>query len=516
MNKIFYNNIEIPSPTPYVTFEREHVYVGKKHGNEDKITLKGQLTGNFQQLISGQKVLTDIFSKNFGAFKILEFDQTIFQKSGIVVENISFEESSVNGLVDYNINLTSNQMNYNVLEPENVFDFSEEDNKILSLKHTISAKGLNTNSFASDGLDNAINFVKNLTGLQNVPQTKFLNQKNNNFYLKNQTEKIDRLNNKYSVEETYTNDLTNSQAGYGIRRYSIEVESGVNNEFISLRLNGEINGSISGAIESIRNDINPIDLISDYINIYNINQIPLSYNIDENPNTKNIKFSYEFDNCPFPNPYATYSVSCQEDAIEQILKVMINIKVKVRGNLNTRKSLLQSFSAGGVGEAFSTYVDILDRKEMKNFNGFRMVRSQSKTDLNNSEMVIDLEYDNKNVFGGSLFHDSTLEVTQVFSQAIVIPEPTCNVYGKYAFVDLGTVSSEKNQVTFNGELANDMPGDSIIGIMHGLLGGYCNSQYSTENISISQGTDGNSRKTVNYSCNSISANSSSYLPIINF
>lgn len=518
MNKILYNNLEIPSPTPYVTFEREHKYLGKKIGNEDKIILKGQLTGNFDQLISGQKNLINIFSKNFGIFKILENNNTIFEKSGIVIDDMSFEDSKYNGIIDYNINLVSKSMDYNVLEPENSFEFSQEDNNILSLTHTVSAKGLNTNNLTSNALDNAINFVKNLSGLKNLPQTKFFNQKNNNFYLKNQSEKIDRLNNKYSIEETYTNDLSDSQANNSIRRCTVEIESGANNEFISLRLNGEINGSVTGNMNLIRNDLNPILLINDYISKYNINQTPLSYNIDENPSEKTIKFSYEFDNSPYPNPYVTSSISCQEDAMEQIVRIILNIKVKVRGNLNTRKNLLNSFSVGSyASEAFTTYVNMLGRNEIAANNGFRTTRYQSKTDLNNSEMTIDIEYDNKNIIGGNIFYDSTLEITQVLPQAIVIPEPTCNFYGKYAFVDLGTVSSQRSQVSFNGELLGTVSEEEVAGFLDGSLSNYCSpSSRATKNMSISQGTDGGTRKTVNYSCNSISESSATYLPIINF
>jgi hypothetical protein len=518
MNKILYNNLEIPSPTPYVTFEREHKYLGKKIGNENKIILKGQLTGNFDQLISGQKNLINIFSKNFGIFKILENNSIIFEQSGIVIDDMSFEDSKYNGIIDYNINLVSKSMNYNVLEPENSFEFSEEDNNILSLTHAISAKGLNTNNSTSNALDNAIGFVKNLSGLKNLPQTKFLNQKNNNFYLKNQSEKIDRLNNKYSIEETYVNDLSYSQANNSIRRCTIEIESGTNNEFVSLRLNGEINGSATGDMNLIRYDLNPIFLINDYINQYNINQTPLSYNIDENPSEKTIKFSYEFDNCPYPNPYVTSSISCQEDVIEQIVRINLNMRVKVRGNLNTRKNLLNSFSVGSyASEAFATYRNMLDRNEIAGNGGFRVARSQSKTDLNNSEMIIDIEYDNKNIFGGGMFYDSTLEITQVLPQAIVIPEAACNVYGKYAFVDLGTVSSQRSQVSFNGELLGTVSEEEVAGFLSESLSVFCYpSSRATKNISMSQGIDGGTRKSVSYSCNSINPSASSYLPVINF
>ena len=503
MNKIIYNNIELPSPTPFVTLEKDYIFLGRKEGDDDKITLKGQLTGDFNKLISGQANLINIFSKNFGIFKITESSSTIYEKSGIILNDISFEESKYNGIIDYTINLTSKKTNQNVIEPENIFDFSEDENRILNLNHTISAKGLNTNpaNLKSNALDNAIDFVKSFSGLANVPTTNFFNQKNNIFSLKTQGEKIDRLNNKYSITETYTNDLSTSSPTEGVCRYSVELQSGANEDFISLRLNGSIEGSLTGNVNSARSKIDPLLFINDYVLKYNINTTPLSYSLDENPGNKDIKFSYEFDNSPFPNPHAVYSISCQEDRMTQIVRIGINIRVKARGNLNTRKNLLASFyPTSYVARAFETYINILNRAEISSHNSFRLVRSQSKTNLDNSEMTWDIEYDNKNVL--SEYYDSTYEVSQIFPQSIIQPEPTCNRRGIYAFVDLDVVSNGRIQVSFNGEAEGGGSASQI----KSLFGGICDPRYAIENFSTS-------RQTVSYSCESI-YQGPSFLPII--
>lgn len=92
---ITYNNIKIPSPTPFVELNRELVFFGNKWQNVDKIKLNGQLTGNFNQLISGQKELIDIFNQNLGSLRIYE---TLENPSGYVVEYTGLGSNGQSGL----------------------------------------------------------------------------------------------------------------------------------------------------------------------------------------------------------------------------------------------------------------------------------------------------------------------------------------------------------------------------------------------------------------------------------
>lgn len=170
MNIIKYNNKNIGLPTPLVTLETNSIFDGEKLGDINKIKLIGQLTGNYNQLTGSQFELIKIFSENFKNFEIYEDNQKIYEKSGIIIDSIDFGDSNYYGILNYEINLTSKNFNYNIQNPVNEFDMQKENN-LITLTHTVSAQGINTSSTnKSNALQNAIDFVNNFTGLSSVPK----------------------------------------------------------------------------------------------------------------------------------------------------------------------------------------------------------------------------------------------------------------------------------------------------------------------------------------------------------
>jgi len=176
VNIIKYNDIEIGSPTPFVTLERSHVFNGQKLGNVDKIKLIGQLTGKYSDLTGYQQGLINKFNQNFKAFEIYEVTgndfinlSKIYQKSGVIVNSINFSEGVYNGILKYEVDLVAKDFNYNVQNPVNQFTINKQNNT-LTLNHNVSAQGINTSSTNySNSLDNAISFVNQFTGLNGIP-----------------------------------------------------------------------------------------------------------------------------------------------------------------------------------------------------------------------------------------------------------------------------------------------------------------------------------------------------------
>jgi hypothetical protein len=176
VNIIKYNDIEIGSPTPFVTLERSHVFNGQKLGNVDKIKLIGQLTGKYSDLTGYQQGLINKFNQNFKAFEIYEVTgndfinlSKIYQKSGVIVNSINFSEGVYNGILKYEVDLVAKDFNYNVQNPVNQFTINKQNNT-LTLNHNVSAQGVNTSSTNySNSLDNAISFVNQFTGLNGIP-----------------------------------------------------------------------------------------------------------------------------------------------------------------------------------------------------------------------------------------------------------------------------------------------------------------------------------------------------------
>ena len=95
--------------------------------------------------------------------------ETIYQKSGVIVNSINFSEGVYNGILKYEVDLVAKDFNYNVQNPVNQFTINKQNNT-LTLNHNVSAQGVNTSSTSySNSLDNAISFVNQFTGLNGIP-----------------------------------------------------------------------------------------------------------------------------------------------------------------------------------------------------------------------------------------------------------------------------------------------------------------------------------------------------------
>lgn len=529
MNTISYNSLIIPGPTPFVTMERIHEYENKKLGNVDNITLKGQFTGDFSGLAQAQQNLIDIFSKNFGVFRILESGVNIYEKSGVVVDDISFEESNYNGIVNYSVNLSAKKFNYNVVDPQNDFQYSESEDKKLELAHTISAKGINTNSLnsKSNALDNAISFVQQFSGLASAPNVYFINKKNNNFNLQSVKESIDRLNSTYSLEESYVNDLSTSLNASGIIRYTIDLSSGIKEDIINLNLNGEVQGPLNGNIGDIRSQINPLALISDYISIYGINTTPISYALNEFKILNKISFNYDFDNLPLPNPYVNYNVSINNSEVSQNTEIQINGKIVARGAFSQREALLLNKLSIVTGE---THL-----KEISNFylSGFYNISSKSnpnyqlrvnnvkiKKDLNNSIIEFSAVLDDKFMPNINDLTDANYNISIDFPQWIIKPNPTCNLKGFYILSDFDITSLYRKKIDLSLTLKNEINANTsdqyINTISQNFIDGATQSMQKKDSVSYSKKrSNGKVYDNLNFNIEySFESGSNSFLPKI--
>jgi hypothetical protein len=585
---IKYNNQEILSPTPFVELSRELVFVGDKWQNVDKIKLNGQLTGNFNQLISGQKKIIDTFNQNFRNFEILEEDylignligsnsigfinnalawtvnwsslkpdtkyalfyknkfnniigardvnvfaengngvaccsfakkilvagptfisnyfshgiylsnslgsiraifaspafpdnttyynqanldnvqddtfylkeifNKIYEKSGIVVDSISFDNSVYNGILNYNIDLTSKELKYNVQNPVNEFSFSEDENKILNVSHRVSAQGMNTSStIKSNALDNAINFVKTFSGISNIPTVNFINKINNNFYLKDVKESINRLNSTYSIDETYVNDLSPYATSGGILRYSIDVNSGAQSNVTEIKIQGDFTGPNFGKISDLRSAINITSLLSGSYSGY-FNTIPLSYNITENSGENKISFDYSFDNIPLPNPYFDYKVDVSRDELSQIANININGEIIARGNRQNRYNLslsnLDAFTGNFLSVAQSGLAQYNYLNDLSNSYNLRLINIQVDKNPNEGKITASAKYDDKSM-PPSGFSDGGFSINVNAPYWYMKPNATCNVKGYYIIQDFDILTLPKESISLDLVATND-------------------------------------------------------------
>ena len=433
----------------------------------------------FPITLSGNKSLSiDIFTNKNpnGKWKLYVFDaiggdigsinqarlifsnERIYEKSGIIVDSIGFDNSVYNGILNYNIDLTSKQLKYNVQNPVNEFSFSEDENKILNVSHRVSAQGMNTSStIKSNALDNAINFVKTFSGISNIPTVNFINKINNNFYLKDVKESINRLNSTYSIDETYVNDLSPYATSGGILRYSIDVNSGAQSNVTEIKIQGDFTGPNFGKISDLRSAINITSLLSGSYSGY-FNTIPLSYNITENSGENKISFDYSFDNIPLPNPYFDYKVDVSRDELSQITNININAEIIARGNRQNRYNLslsnLDSFTGNFLSVAQSGLAQYNYLNDLSSGYNLRLINIQVDKNPNEGKITASAKYDDKSM-PPSGFSDGSFSINVSAPYWYMKPNATCNVKGYYIIQDFDILTLPKESVSLDLVATND-------------------------------------------------------------
>lgn len=334
VNYINYNNQALPSPTPMVTISKEIKTDRKKIGDIEKIELNGQITGNnFIDLQLAQKNLIDIFSQNFKTFKILEknnlnnFDE-IYSRNYVTVKSIDFKESSYNKIIDYSITLESQNFLYNVNNPVNEFNFNQDLEK-TNLKHKVSAEGINTSSSSSNALNNAIEFVKNYSGLSTMPSTLFITGEK--YSLTSFQEFIDRINGKYEIQEFYT--LANHFGG--ILNYNIDISSGIKNNFINVSLQGTYACGLNESIDSLEDNVNFYNIATGLFSGY-LNPTLLDFSLTKNKEKNTISFNCLYDNDNRPNPYIEYKVTKSKNYMYNITETLVEGEIIYRGHQKSK------------------------------------------------------------------------------------------------------------------------------------------------------------------------------------
>lgn len=320
---IIYNGLDVaaPQPTPFVALGESVVYENEIWGRSETLTLQGQLTGcSFSAIVDAQNTLLSRFNKSFQTLEIWQEDGgvsgKVFQKDLVEVNSVQFDQSRWFGVLPYSVNLTCYPSGlfsgaFGILNPVDTWSFAEQDNATLAVTHTISCQPFNTSSGPSNALDNARNWALARTGLNSTVYPVMISGVSpENFCLLTQAESVDRFNGTYSIVENYTNDL--ARTGYGVIRYSTDINSGANG--ITVNLNGVAQGCGKN-LTGVRAAFNNLDKFAiatkQYQSVFDrtdLNPIPLSQSFSENPFTTEIDFAYSYDNSNLPSVWFDYEV----------------------------------------------------------------------------------------------------------------------------------------------------------------------------------------------------------------
>lgn len=318
--KVFYNgaNLFDYQPVPFIGLDEQPISFGGRWGIRENIIFNGQLTGcTFDSVFESYNELKAKLASQLGTLEIWQIDGSesgqILKKDSLEIESFSIPQDRWIGVLPYEIRAACYPEEYfsgawGILDPQDSWSFTEQQNATLEATHTISCRGFD----GKNALENARNWALARTGTNSAILPAMISGVSvNNFFLVSQAETINRLDGSYSFTEVYANDLARS--GYGIIRYNTDFNSGSN--LIAANIVGEIRGRTKDIIGP-RAAYSQLDRFAIVAQNYNrifsrddLNPIPLEYSVNENPYEGIISFSEAYDTNNRPESYFDYMVS---------------------------------------------------------------------------------------------------------------------------------------------------------------------------------------------------------------
>jgi len=517
---IKYDNFIFNEPVPFVSKSQEIINYGDRWGEITKITLEGQLTGacpnDFGQLITGQANLISGFSRDFKKFIISENNKTIFESDTSTVRSINFEQSPYVKLLNYTIELDCYEKDlftqtFGVLDPVNEYNFTENEDKSVTINHNISAKGINTSTFSA--MDNARNYVYSLTGYN--PSIVPINIPNTNYtpLLRSYTENINRLNGTYGIQEVYVVDISNNPYinNQYFTRYTTSISKNLNNDFDSISIQGSVQGSKRESFENIRTYASALDLYSICQENFGgqLNPTPISLSFDENRAANSINFNATFDNNiilddVLASPeYFDPVIDISKDTITSITTISISGPIIARGNLKNKYAQIKIFLQNIIGiyghpanylydqanNAYTKLKSVLNIPSNiilnSNFRSYNITDNPEK-----GEITLSATFDDKDMPPSTSFTKSnSFEISYEPKIELFRPRPTYNINGFYIVYELGEAKKLATATLnltqeFMKNTATDLAKTDMIGVIDDIKSVYINENYILLNETI--------------------------------
>ena len=292
--QVFYNS-NLINPTPLVNQEVKFIdYIGYRHGNVIEITLNGSITGiNSTGNVSQ---ITSIFANQFKKLEVYQTNPSglIYSWPNTVVESIDFSQSHYYGGVNlpYSIKLKSYNVPSGITNPVNKWEFQLNEDSTVTVKHDISADGIKN---ISGAFINAVNFVKNFTGQQPFQQCSTFFIPSGSGILMSISERIDRLNCSYSVNEVWKYNTGINQIYTKLS--SLDFSDSLDGEYLTLDYNVKFQGSpIQRNIPLLDSGIKNFNVLNDISNlgIVTTNLVQSSSEITRNSGDSSVTFKISY------------------------------------------------------------------------------------------------------------------------------------------------------------------------------------------------------------------------------
>ena len=353
-------------PTPFLYFDKEYIEYGSNWGSKYNFSIEGQITGklgpdSFYDLEKKKNELILNFKKDNLPIKVTEDSSQIFLSDICSIDSISFDQSKYYALLPFSIKASCYDSgtfgeNYGVLEPQDSWDYSESEDGIVSLRHSVSAAGFNSSGISA--IANVKKWAATKTGIsKKIDSLKIKNLSSDDFILESFSEQVDRFNGRYSIEEVYRGDLLGSNsAGAGILRYTADISKNIDDGITKVTIDGSAVGkkNIGEAdMALLRAKINAEDFFqyaADYAtkstNTSKLNSTPVSRTVTENKDNSEISFSISYDDNPIAPGQAkcVYKVDLSENLIKNIVDIKIDAEILCdRGDASIRWTAVKNY-----------------------------------------------------------------------------------------------------------------------------------------------------------------------------
>ena len=412
MVKVYYNG-ENPfdgiTTTPFVSISDEMIRYGDRFGAVENINLIGNITGqcqNFDFFISKQNLLLEKFGTDFQPFAILQDGEPapIYSGNFIKVNSIDFEQSSYDGLLPFSVSLTSYPSEfftgiYGILDPSDNTRYTEQQDGTVTVSREFSARGFNTDANSNNALNNAINYVKSLTGQARI-SPKFISAPNGTLIPRQISETINRMESVYSVNIEYL--YRKNSTSQSILSYAIDISYDEENGVYNVTFDGSLSAPIGTSMSSLVTDFkrfksNIFDIVltrfRQVTNYQYLNSTPLNFNINENELENTISFNYAYSSDPYSVKFDK-NFSLSYDYPTDLYSLNFNGTLTSRGSQKVRMETLESelskINIKSIAQNFYQ-VTVGSSSDPLNVN---YKNYDIKKDITNPQITISAQFDN--------------------------------------------------------------------------------------------------------------------------
>jgi len=342
--------------TPFVGVSDEQILVGGKWKVLKRVTVQGRIyVDNNGTACPNSPAIT---SKIKTLFEGCKNDFVPLNAGGINLQiakcdSIEVAQSNFFATADFTANFTGypdefSFKDYNVLSPTDSREISENRDGTISIKRTISARGIST-SQAPNAITNARDYINSLE-INTPPDIFFQIGQLYKFTglptPRKKVETINRIDGTVSLEIEYVYRHP-SQSSY-ILSYSIDTSYDDKSGIYSASINGSLTGPLNSTVATLKLEFAELDIF-DLVNtkftsitgFTYLNPIPEQYSITENSENNSINFNYTYVSDPYDTKVSINS-SINYDFEKDVTSVSLNGTITARGPQKSLEAKLEA------------------------------------------------------------------------------------------------------------------------------------------------------------------------------